>query len=37
MEYNNVEEAKKDFGYNPLSFPIGIKKEIEEYLIEKKK
>ena len=31
------EEAKKDFGYNPLSFPIGIKKEIEEYLIEKKK
>ncbi len=29
------EKAKKDFGYNPVSFQEGIKGEIEEYLLSK--
>ena len=29
-------EASKDFGYNPLTFEVGIQEEIEEYLNFKK-
>lgn len=30
-------KAVKDFGYSPISFEDGLKKEVEEYLVNKKK
>lgn len=29
------EEAKKDFGYNPMTFEVGVVREVQEYLVKK--